>query len=176
MAANHGPPAYEGTSSFMHGTAAASPVYIPTTRVTTMIPSLPYLQGSGSSQQASPVSNHSIWTAPGAETVAYNPGASHPSVSPRFSFPASSPIPATTSRDVAAYSNSLSIAANNREQYARSFNGTYSSPYPATYVSPELGTAWTPPHFDNAMLHNFQHRGTPGAPRPTNLGKNKLIS
>ncbi|XP_060105898.1 transcription factor GATA-4 [Heteronotia binoei] len=169
MAANHGPPAYEGTSSFMHGTAAASPVYIPTTRVTTMIPSLPYLQGSGSSQQGSPVSSHSIWTPPGAETVAYNPGSSHPSVSPRFSFATGSPIPPTTSREAAAYSTSLSISANSREQYARSFSGSYSSPYPATYVSPELGTSWTSSPFDNAVLHNFQNRGTPGAPRPPNI-------
>nr|XP_056709840.1 transcription factor GATA-4 isoform X2 [Euleptes europaea] len=169
MAANHGPPAYEGTSSFMHSTAAASPVYIPTTRVTTMIPSLPYLQGSGSSQQGSPVSNHSIWTPPGAETVAYNPGSSHPSVSPRFSFATSSPIPATTSREAAAYSSSLSISANSREQYARSFSGSYSSPYPAPYMSPELGTTWTSSPFDNPMLHNFQNRGTPGASRHTNL-------
>ncbi|XP_077188533.1 transcription factor GATA-4 isoform X2 [Paroedura picta] len=169
MAANHGPPAYEGSGSFMHGTAAASPVYIPTTRVTTMIPSLPYLQGSGSSQQGSPVSNHSIWTPPGAETVAYNPGSSHPSVSPRFSFATSSPIPATTSREAAAYSSSLSISANSREQYARSFGGSYSSPYPAPYMSPELGATWTSSAFDGAMLHNFQNRGTPGAPRATNL-------
>ncbi|KAM6464918.1 transcription factor GATA-4 isoform 2-T4 [Liasis olivaceus] len=169
MAANHGPPAYEGTSSFMHTTAAASPVYIPTTRVTTMIPSLPYLQGSGSSQQGSPVSSHSIWTQPGAESVAYNPGSSHPSVSPRFSFATSTPIPATTSREASAYSSSLSISANNRDQYARSFSGSYSSPYPASYMTPELGTTWTSSPFDSPMLHNLQNRGTPGASRHSNL-------
>lgn len=175
MAANHGPPTYEGTSSFMHGTAAASPVYIPTTRVTTVIPSLPYLQGSGPSQQGSPVSNHSIWTQPGAEGVAYNPGSSHSSVSPRFSFTASTPIPATTSREAAAYSSSLSISANSREQYARSFSGSYPSPYPATYMSPELSTSWTPTPFDSPMLHNLQNRGTPGACRHPNLGKNWFV-
>ncbi|XP_032071313.1 transcription factor GATA-4 isoform X2 [Thamnophis elegans] len=169
MAANHGPPAYEGTSSFMHTTAAASPVYIPTTRVTTMIPSLPYLQGSGSSQQGSPVSSHSIWTQPGAESVAYNPGSSHPSVSPRFSFATSTPIPATTSREASAYSSSLSISANSRDQYARSFSGSYSSPYPASYMTPELGTSWTSSPFDSPMLHNLQNRSTPGASRHSNI-------
>ncbi|XP_061481783.1 transcription factor GATA-4 [Rhineura floridana] len=169
MAASHGPPAYEGASSFMHGTAATSPVYIPTTRVSTVIPSLPYLQGSGSSQQGSPVSSHSIWTQPTAESVAYNPGSSHPSVSPRFSFATSSPIPATSSREAATYSSSLSITANSREQYARSFSGSYSSPYPATYMSPELGTTWTSSPFDSPMLHNFQNRGTPGGARHANL-------
>lgn len=173
MAANHGPPTYEGTSSFMHGTAAASPVY---TRVATVIPNLPYLQGSGgSSQQGSPVSSHSIWTQPGAEGVAYNPGSSHSSVSPRFPFTASTPIPSTTSREVAAYNSSLSISANNREQYARSFSGSYSSPYSATYMSPELSTSWTSSPFDSPMLHNLQNRGTPGASRHANLGKNWFI-
>ncbi|XP_042297255.1 transcription factor GATA-4 [Sceloporus undulatus] len=169
MATNHGPPSYEGASGFMHSAAAASPVYIPTTRVTTMIPSLPYLQGGASSQQGSPVSSHSIWTQPGAESVAYNPGSSHPSVSPRFSFATSSPISATTSREVAAYSSSLSITANGREQYTRNFGGSYSSPYPATYMSPELGTGWTASHFDSSMLHNLPNRGTPGAARHGNI-------
>ncbi|XP_060610624.2 transcription factor GATA-4 [Anolis sagrei] len=170
MAANHGPPSYEGASGFMHSAAAASPVYIPTTRVTSMISSLPYLQGSASSQQGSPVSSHSIWTPQAsAESVAYNPGSSHPSVSPRFSFATSSPIAATTSREVAAYSSSLSITANSREQYARNFGGSYSSPYPATYMSPELGTTWTASHFENPMLHNLPNRGSPGAARHSNL-------
>ncbi|KAJ7341326.1 hypothetical protein JRQ81_005288 [Phrynocephalus forsythii] len=169
MAANHGPPAYEGASGFMHGAASASPVYIPTTRVTSMIQSLPYLQGSGSSQQSSPVSSHSIWTQPGAESMTYNPGSAHPSVSPRFSFAASSPIPATTSREVAAYSSSLSISANSREQYARNFGGSYSSPYSATYMSPELGTTWPAPPFDSPVLHNLQNRGNPGVARHNNL-------
>lgn len=170
MAANHCPQAYEGASGFMHGAAATSPVYIPTTRVGTMIPSLPYLQGSASSQQGSP-SGHSIWTQPGAESASYNPGSTHPSVSPRFSFAAGSPIPATTSREGATYSNPLSITANSREQYARSFSGSYSSPYPASYMTPELGATWTSSPFDNPMLHNLQNRGTPGGTRHPNLGK-----
>ncbi|CAI5771454.1 transcription factor GATA-4 [Podarcis lilfordi] len=168
MAANHCPQAYEGASGFMHGAAATSPVYIPTTRVGTMIPSLPYLQGSASSQQGSP-SGHSIWTQPGAESASYNPGSTHPSVSPRFSFAAGSPIPTTTSREGATYSNPLSITANSREQYARSFSGSYSSPYPASYMTPELGATWTSSPFDNPMLHNLQNRGTPGGTRHPNL-------
>ncbi|XP_044306257.1 transcription factor GATA-4 isoform X2 [Varanus komodoensis] len=164
MTANHGAPAYEGTGGFMPGTAATS-VYIPTTRVPTMISNLTYLQGNSSSQQGSPVSSHSIWTQPGAESVAYNPGTSHPSVSPRFPFATSSPIPATPSREAAAYSGSLS-----REPYAaRSFSGSYSGPYPATYMSPELGTTWTSAPFDSSVLHNLPNRGNPAAARHTNL-------
>ncbi|NXT64412.1 GATA4 factor, partial [Chaetops frenatus] len=173
MAANPGPPAYEGAGGFMHSAAAASPVYVPTTRVTSMLPSLPYLQSSGSSQQGSPVSSHSIWTQPGAESAAYNPGSSHPPVSPRFSFSTSTPIPATSSRDAAAaaaYSSSLNLSANGREQYSRGFGGSYSSPYPA-YVSPEMATTWTSSPFDSPMLHNLQSRGTPAAARHANIAE-----
>uniref|UniRef100_A0A493T7C8 GATA-type transcription activator N-terminal domain-containing protein n=1 Tax=Anas platyrhynchos platyrhynchos TaxID=8840 RepID=A0A493T7C8_ANAPP len=171
MAANPGPPAYEGAGGFMHSAAAASPVYVPTTRVTSMLPSLPYLQSGGSSQQGSPVSSHSIWTQPGAESAAYNPGSSHPPVSPRFSFSTSTPIPATSSREAAAaYSSSLSLSANGREQYGRGFGGSYSNPYPA-YVSPEMATTWTSSPFDSPMLHNLQGRGTPAAARHANIGE-----
>ncbi|NXO11675.1 GATA4 factor, partial [Oriolus oriolus] len=171
MAANPGPPAYEGAGGFMHSAAAASPVYVPTTRVTSMLPSLPYLQSSGSSQQGSPVSSHSIWTQPGAESAAYNPGSSHPSVSPRFSFSTSTPIPATSSREAAAaYSSSLNLSANGREQYSRGFGGSYSSPYPA-YMSPEMATTWTSSPFDSPMLHNLQSRGTPAAARHANIAE-----
>ncbi|XP_010706482.1 transcription factor GATA-4-like [Meleagris gallopavo] len=171
MAANPGPSSYEGAGGFMHGAAAASPVYVPTTRVPSMLSSLPYLPSSGSSQQASPVSSHSIWTQPGAESAAYNPGSSHPPVSPRFSFSTSTPIPSTSSRDAAAaYSSSLSLSANGREQYSRGFGSSYSSPYPA-YVSPEMATTWTSSPFDSPMLHNLQSRGTPAAARHANIGE-----
>ncbi|KAJ7421279.1 hypothetical protein WISP_43518 [Willisornis vidua] len=171
MAANPGPPSYEGAGGFMHSAAAASPVYVPTTRVTSMLPSLPYLQSSGSSQQGSPVSSHSIWTQPGAESAAYNPGSSHPPVSPRFSFSTSTPIPATSSREAAAaYSSSLNLSANGREQYSRGFGSSYSSPYPA-YMSPEMATTWTSSPFDSPMLHNLQSRGTPAAARHANIAE-----
>ncbi|KFW06679.1 hypothetical protein N327_05103, partial [Fulmarus glacialis] len=150
--ANPGPPAYEGAGGFMHSAAAASPVYVPTTRVTSMLPSLPYLQSTGSSQQGSPVSSHSIWTQPGDESAAYN-----------------TPIPATSSREAAAaYSSSLNLSANGREQYSRGFGSSYSSPYPA-YMSPEMATTWTSSPFDSPMLHNLQSRGTPTATRHANI-------
>ncbi|KAM4692822.1 transcription factor GATA-4 isoform 1-T3 [Discoglossus pictus] len=167
MAANHGPPSYEAAGGFMHGAAATSPVYVPTTRVTSMIPSLPYLQTSGSSQQGSPVSNHNMWVQAGAESSPYNPGSSHPPVSPRFSFSSSPPITAPSSREV-SYSSPLAMSSNGREQYGRSLGATYSSPYPA-YVSPDMGTAWTASPFDTSMLHNLQNRGGPGTPRHPNI-------
>uniref|UniRef100_A0A8C8S057 GATA-type transcription activator N-terminal domain-containing protein n=1 Tax=Pelusios castaneus TaxID=367368 RepID=A0A8C8S057_9SAUR len=165
MAANHGPPAYEGAAGFMHGAAAASPVYVPTSRVGSMLPSLPYLQGGGSSQQASPAPSHSIWPQPGPEpAAAYNAGATHPPVSPRFSF---SP---GASREATPYSGPLSLAANGREQYGRGFGGSYSGPYPA-YVSPEMGSAWSSSPFDGSVLHNLPSRAGAGGPRHASLGE-----
>ncbi|KAM4772506.1 transcription factor GATA-4 [Rhinophrynus dorsalis] len=167
MAANHGPPSYEGAGSFMHSAAATSPVYVPTTRVSSMIPSLPYLQSSGSSQQGSPVSGHSMWAQAGTESSAYNTGTPHPQVSPRFAFSSSPPISAASSREV-TYSTPLAISANGREQYSRGLSATYSSPYPA-YVSPDMSAAWAASPFDSSMLHNLQNRGGPGTPRHPNI-------
>ncbi|NP_001085355.1 GATA binding protein 4 L homeolog isoform X2 [Xenopus laevis] len=168
MATNHGPPGYEGAGSFMHSaTAATSPVYVPTTRVSSMIPSLPYLQTSGSSQQSSPVASHNMWAQAGAESSAYNPGTSHPPVSPRFTFSSSPPITAASTREV-SYSSPLAISANGREQYSRGLGATYSSPYPA-YMSPDMGAAWTASPFDSSMLHNLQNRAGPVASRHPNI-------
>ncbi|XP_075057315.1 transcription factor GATA-4 [Mixophyes fleayi] len=167
MAANHGPPSYEGAGGFMHGGTATSPVYVPTTRVSSMIPSLSYLQSGGPSQQGSPVSGHNMWAQPGAEGSGYNPGTPHQPVSPRFAFSSSPPINAASSREV-SYSTPLSITANGREQYRGSLGGSYTSPYPA-YVTQDMGNAWAASPFDSSMLHNLQNRGCPGTPRHPNI-------
>ncbi|XP_063771169.1 transcription factor GATA-4 [Pseudophryne corroboree] len=168
MAANHGPPSYEGAGGFMHTAAATSPVYVPTTRVSSMIPSLSYLQSSGPSQQGSPVSGHNMWAQAGAEGPAYNPGTPHQPVSPRFSFSSSPPSNAASSREV-PYSTPLAISANGREQYSRGLGATYSNPYQA-YVTQDMGNAWTASPFDSSMLHNLQNRGCPtGTPRYPNI-------
>ncbi|KAL0165298.1 hypothetical protein M9458_041051, partial [Cirrhinus mrigala] len=65
MSTNHGPSSYE--PGFLHNAASASPVYVTPTRVTPMIPALPYLQ---TPQQSSPASGHSGWAQAGADTVA----------------------------------------------------------------------------------------------------------
>ncbi|KAM4043582.1 transcription factor GATA-4 isoform 1-T2 [Anomaloglossus baeobatrachus] len=163
MTANHGPPSYEGAGGFMHSTAATSPVYVPTTRVSSMIPSLPYLQSSGHSQQGSQGSGHNIWAQAGAES--YTPSTPHQPVSPRFAFSSSPPISAASSREV--YSSPLAISSGGREQYGRGLGAAYPSPYPA-YVTQDVGTAWTSP-YDSTMLHSLQNRGGPGTPRHPNI-------
>ncbi|KAM9315887.1 transcription factor GATA-4 [Gastrophryne carolinensis] len=167
MATNHGPPSYEGAGGYMHGATASSPVYVPTTRVSTMIPSLPYLQNSGHTQQGSPVSGHNMWAQAGAESSAYNSGTPHQPVSPRFTFSSSPPISAASSREV-SYSSPLAISANGREQYGRGLSASYSSPYQA-YVAQDMGSPWTTSPFDSSMLHGLQNRAGHGAARHHNL-------
>ncbi|XP_069584472.1 transcription factor GATA-4 isoform X2 [Ranitomeya imitator] len=161
MPANHGPPAYEGSGGFLHSAAATSPVYVPSSRVSSMIPSLPYLQSGGHTQQGSP--GHNMW----AQAESYPPSTPHQPVSPRFTFSSSPPISAASSREV-SYSGPLTITPNGREQYGRGLGAAYSSPYPA-YVTQDVGSAWTTAPFDSSMLHNLQNRGGPGTPRHPNI-------
>lgn len=178
MATNHGPPSYE--PSFLHSSAATSPVYVPTTRVTPMIPALPYLQTHGATQQSGPGSSHSAWgqTAPEVGS-SYSPVAAHHSpVSPRFGFSASPPLTsavAATTRESATYTSPLNISANGRDSYAppRAISGSYHSPYPP-YVSPNMGGTWPASPFDSSVLHNLTPgTGGSGARHP-NLGKSHM--
>ncbi|XP_007899836.1 transcription factor GATA-6 isoform X2 [Callorhinchus milii] len=162
VAATQGPGSYphDAPNNFMHS-STSSPVYVPTTRVSSMVPSLPYLQGTGSSQQGHHVTNHSVWTQPASESSTFSSSNPHPMVSSRFSFSASPPIANGAARD-SGYSNSLNM--NGRDQFAgalgRPLNGSYPSPYP--YVGPQLTSAWTAAgSFENSMLHNLQSRPTP---------------
>ncbi|KAL4630457.1 transcription factor GATA-4 [Arapaima gigas] len=161
MATNHGTPSYE--AAFLHSSAATSPVYVPSTRVTAMIPALPYLQSHTSSQQGGPVSSHAAWTQPGADPVpAYNSGTAHHSpVSPRFSFSTSPPLSAgvAAARETPSYSSALNMSASGREPYgARPIGGSYHSPYP-TYVGSGVAGAWPSAPFDSSVLHNLQSGG-----------------
>lgn len=174
MTTNHGPQSYE--PGFLHNAAAAtSPVYVPTTRVTPMIPTLPYLQTHGASQQSTPVSSHSAWVQPGAESVpSYNTGNTHHSpVSPRFTFSTSPPLSSgvAAARETATYTSPLNISSNGREHYGtRGLSGSYHSPYP-TYVSPNMGGTWSASPFDSSVLHCSLQSGGQGATRHPNLGK-----
>ncbi|XP_005309537.1 transcription factor GATA-6 isoform X1 [Chrysemys picta bellii] len=159
ISASQGPPApYDGSAgSFMHSTAS-SPVYVPTTRVGSMLPTLPYLQGSGAAQPSHPGSSHSVWPQPASESPSYSNGSgSHPSG--RFPYSPSPPMANGASREPGGYSNSL----NARDQYSplgRPLNGSYPGHYPS-YVGPQLTPAWPTGPFENSMLHCLQSRATP---------------
>ncbi|XP_072918037.1 transcription factor GATA-5 isoform X1 [Hemitrygon akajei] len=159
LAANHGQPTYphEASGNFMHS-SAGSPVYVPTTRVPSMLPSIPYLQNCESAHQSHHLSNHTGWPQPATESSGFNPSSPHPSTT--FSYSHSPPMSHGAGRD-AAYTNPLVISASGREQYGnalvRSVNGTYSNPYP-TYVGPEMTSAWPTGPFESSMIHGLQAR------------------
>uniref|UniRef100_A0A8C1NK79 Transcription factor GATA-4 n=1 Tax=Cyprinus carpio TaxID=7962 RepID=A0A8C1NK79_CYPCA len=170
MTTNHGPASYE--PGFLHNavSAAASPVYVTPTRVTPMIPALPYLQ---TPQQSSPVSGHSGWAQPGADAVASysSAGGHHHSPVSRFTFSTSPPLTSgvATARETASYTSPLNISAGGREHYGtRGLSGSYHSGYPA-YVSPNIGGSWTASHFDSSVLHSLQSGGAAGAARHQNF-------
>lgn len=172
MATNPGPPAYE--PSFLHSSAAASPVYVPTTRVTPMIPALPYLQTHGAAQQNSPGSNHSAWSQSAPEVASYGTASTHHSpVSTRFGFSASPPLTSAvaTARENTTYTNPLNISANGRESYApRALGGSYPGHYPA-YVGPNMGGSWPASPFDSSVLHSLTPGTGGNSVRHPNLGK-----
>ncbi|TSL47601.1 Transcription factor GATA-4 [Bagarius yarrelli] len=165
MATNPG--SYE--PSFMH--TAASPVYVPSTRVAPVLPALSYLQPhSAASQQSSQTSSHSAWAQPGSDHGAsYNTSGTHHSpVSPRFTFSASPPM-STCARESATYTSPLNVTANGRDHYsARGLSSSYASPYQA-YVSPSVGGSWAASHFDSSVLHSLQSAGPTGVARHPNL-------
>nr|XP_015802770.2 transcription factor GATA-4 [Nothobranchius furzeri] len=162
---NHGASSYE--AGFLHNASAAtSPVYVPTTRVVTpMIRALPYIQTPGSSQQGSPVSGHSAWVQPGADSV---PSYNHSPVSPRFTFSTSPPLTSGVATAQESYSSPLNISTNGREHYGpRGLSGSYHSPYSA-YMSPNVGGTWPASPFDSPVLHGLQTGTAPGSTRHPN--------
>ncbi|KAM9791968.1 transcription factor GATA-6 [Syngnathus typhle] len=157
---------YESSSgAYMHSNPN-SPVYVPSSRVSSMIPSLTYLQAGGSAQPGHAVSGHSVWSQPAPESPSYGAGSPHAHASSgRFHYPPSPPMNngGGTSRDI-GYGNSLNVA-NRAEQYglSRPLGAAYPAAY-SPYVAPQLSqlpSPWTSGPFDNGMLHTLQSRAAP---------------
>ncbi|XP_063779650.1 transcription factor GATA-6 isoform X1 [Pseudophryne corroboree] len=155
ITAAQGPVSYDGSAgSYMHS-AASSPVYVPTTRVGSMLTSISYLQGGGPSQGSHSVSNHSVWPQSASENSSYSSNSPH--TSSRYHYTPSPPMANGSSRD-GGYNNGINV--NGRDQYTpltRSLNGSYASPY-TSYMAPPLASAWSAGPFDNSMLHSLQSR------------------
>ncbi|NXD75338.1 GATA5 factor, partial [Halcyon senegalensis] len=156
LAPNHGQSAYSHDSSnFLHS-SAGSPVYVPTTRVPSVLQTLPYLQSCEPHQ--SHLANPPGWGQSSGEAAAFNTGSPHPPSG--FSYSHSPPGSSPPGRD-GAYQGPLLLGGGGREQYGnalvRSVNGSYSSPYPA-YVTPEIPPSWTAGHFESSVLHSLQTR------------------
>ncbi|XP_033897536.2 transcription factor GATA-5-like isoform X2 [Acipenser ruthenus] len=157
LATNHGQSAYPHDSGNYLHSSASSPVYVPTTRVPSMLQTLPYLQSCDSAHQTHPLGSHHGWAQAGTDTT-FNPGSPHaPS---GFSYSHSTAVSSSTREG--AYQNPLVISNSGRaEQYGnalvRSVSGSYSSPYP-TYMSPEVASSWAPTHFETTMIQSLQNR------------------
>ncbi|XP_066480041.1 transcription factor GATA-6 isoform X2 [Tiliqua scincoides] len=166
--AHHHPPPPQGLQGYHDGSSpggsaaagagggfapssAGSPVYVPTTRVGSVLPYLPSPPGQGAPPPAWPPQ-----AAPDSPSPSYGaPGCAHPA-SGRFGYPAGSaaaPGTASAARDPAAYSP--------REQF-RPLNGSYYGPYVGAQFG---GPGWASP-FDNSVLHCLPSRAAPLAVRP----------
>ncbi|XP_004542925.1 transcription factor GATA-6 [Maylandia zebra] len=148
---------YDSSSGgYMHSNPN-SPVYVPSSRVGTMIPSLSYLPANVSAQPGHAVSSHSVWSQSTPESPSYSTGSPH--ASSRFHYPPSPPINNGTPRDT-GYSNTLNMSSRDQYSLSRPLSGPYPSPY-SPYVAPQLPSPWPGAPFDNTMLHTLQSRSAP---------------
>ncbi|XP_072852860.1 transcription factor GATA-5 [Pogona vitticeps] len=159
LAPSPGQSAYSHDSSnFLHSPASPA-VYVPTSRVPSMLQSLPYLQSCEPAHQGHPLSSHPGWAQPaGPEASPFNASSPHPPSG--FSYSHSPPGSSSAGRD-GGYQSPLLLGTGGRDQYGntlvRPVNGSYSSPYPGAYVSPaEMPPSWTTGHFDSRVLHSLQ--------------------
>ncbi|XP_042369428.1 transcription factor GATA-5-like, partial [Plectropomus leopardus] len=151
------------TGNYMHP-SASSPVYVPTTRVPAMLPTLPYLQTCDSPHQSHGLGGHHGWPQTGTDGSSFAPSSPHPPHG--FSYSHSPPVSSNTGRD-ATYQSPLVLGNGARaEQYGgalvRSVGGSYSSPY--AYMSPEMATSsWTPGPFESGVISlQGRHGGLSG--------------
>lgn len=169
-AAHQSQAGYDSPSGgYMHSNPN-SPVYVPSSRVGPMIPSLPYLQASGSSQPSHAVTSHSVWSQSTPESPSYSTGSPH--TSNRFHYPPSPPMNNGVPRDN-GYSNPLNVSSRDQYGLSRPLSGSYTSPY-SQYVGPQLSqlsSPWPGGPFDNTMLHTLQSRGAPLTIRGPNGGR-----
>ncbi|KAG8442175.1 hypothetical protein GDO86_011105 [Hymenochirus boettgeri] len=164
ITATQGPLGYDAPPGpFLHS-ATPSPVYVPSSKVGSMLTSISYLQGTGGSQGSHLVNGH--WSQPTTDSSSFT-STSSPHTSSRYHYSPSPPMANGPTRE-SGYSNSLSVGA--RDQYsplARPINGSYGSPY-TPYMASQLASPWTAAPFDNTMLHSLQSRapismrGAPG--------------
>ncbi|XP_058032695.1 transcription factor GATA-5 [Ahaetulla prasina] len=162
LAPNPGQSAYpHDASNFLH-TPTSPAVYVPTSRVSSVLQGLPYhLQSCDPTHQGHPLGSHPGWGQPAtAEATHFNTSSPHPPSS--FSYTHSPPGGSTAGRD-GGYQSPLLLGAGGRDQYGntlmRSVNGSYSSPYPGAYVNPaEMTPSWPANHFESGVFHSLQTR------------------
>ncbi|KAM3617844.1 uncharacterized protein V6R79_011901 [Siganus canaliculatus] len=151
LSSNQSPYSHD-TGNYIHA-SASSPVYVPSTRVPAMLPTLPYLQTCDSPHQSHGLSGHHGWPQTGTDGSTFTASSPHPPHG--FAYSHSPPVSSNTGRD-ATYQSSLVLGNGARtDQYGgtlvRSVGGSYSSPY--AYMSPEMATSsWTPGPFESGVI------------------------
>lgn len=162
------------TGNYIHP-SASSPVYVPSTRVSAMLPTLPYLQSCDSPHQSHhhSLSGHHGWSQTGTDVSSFTPSSPHPHHG--LSYSHSPPVSTNTGRDPGSTYQSPLVLGNGArtDQYGgalvRPVGGSYSSPY--AYVSPEMATSsWTPGPFESGVI-SLQGRQGCLAGRRSSLGE-----
>lgn len=165
LSSNQSPYSHD-SGNYIH-TPANSPVYVPTTRVPSMLPTLPYLQPCDSPHQSHGLGGHHGWPQGATDGSTFTPSSPHP---PHSFYSHSPPVSSNTGRDP-SYQSPLVFGNGARaDQYGgalvRSVGGSYSSPY--AYMSPEMATSsWTPGPFESGVIS--LHGGLSG--KRSSLGK-----
>lgn len=166
LTSNQSPYSHD-TGNYIHS-SANSPVYVPTTRVQGMLPTLTYLQPCDSPHQSYGHGGHHGWPQGGTDVCSFTPSSPHPPHG--FSYSHSPPVSSNTGRD----QGPLIIGNSARvDQYGgalvRSVGGSFSSPY--AYMSPEMASSsWTPGPFESGVI-NLQGRLGGVTGRRSSLGK-----
>nr|XP_054594538.1 GATA-binding factor 5-B isoform X1 [Nothobranchius furzeri] len=160
------PPYPHDTGSYIHP-SASSPVYVPTSRVPAMLPTLPYLQTFDPPQphQSHGLSGHHSWTQGAADGSSF-PLSSHPTHGFSYSH---SPNVSTGTGLEATFQSSLVLGNGARaDQYGgglvRSVGGSVSSPY--AYMGPDMATSsWTQGPCESGVIGLQGRQGAASARR-----------
>ncbi|XP_077371149.1 transcription factor GATA-5 isoform X2 [Festucalex cinctus] len=158
LSSNQSPYTHD-TGNYMHP-SPNSPVYVPTTRVPGMLPTLPYLQTCEQPHQSHGLGahhhhHHSHHGWPQSTTDGSSFASSSPHPTHGFSYSHSPPLSTSTGRD-AAYQSPLMLGNSGRADQlggalVRPVGGSYTSPY--AYMSPEMATSsWTPGPFESGVM------------------------
>ncbi|XP_004644222.1 transcription factor GATA-5 isoform X2 [Octodon degus] len=166
LASSPGQAAYADSGAFLHAPGAGPAMFVPPSRVPSM---LPYLPACEPGPQPPALAAHPGWAPPAAaDSTTFGPGSPHPPAAPppgtsAFPFAHSPPGPAgpgsgsAGARDGGAYQSALLT----REQFSgalgRPVGASYPSTYPA-YVSPEVAPSWSAGPFEGSVLHGLQGR------------------
>ncbi|KAJ1122606.1 hypothetical protein NDU88_001091 [Pleurodeles waltl] len=155
LAPSHGQSYPHDASAFLHG-SASSPVYVPSSRVPSMLPTLPYLQSCESAHQGHHLGTHPSWGPAGGDS--FSTSGAH--TSPGFPYSHSPPV-GSGGRETSYQSPLVLGNSGARDQYGSALmrtSSSYGSPYTA-YGNPEMTPTWASGHWDSSLVHRQALQG-----------------